>query len=545
MIGLAILMLGIGSESYAEMKRWEWDDEPYLPSTRRDVVWINGAYKLAELSEEENIALGNTAKDDFGLRVPLTDGKIDLIVSEWISNSPNVFGRNFVVDLGQNRAITKVRVIPGQTALNQPEYFVRGYRIEAAHENSRDVWRLLAEQTKHFNLVLDTQADSSWKVTDDVGLSTYREARYVRLTITRQDRSNWVALGDIEVYGTGYHAHGDLQFDFGAKQPVNIGRIVWEADVPDGTDLRMKAKGVSVDNLDWAEVPSLAQRDQYTGVEPVEDLEFKVEFETKAAFSTPRLDKLKIDYDPTLVASYVICHIEPNKIQRKEIAEVKYIIDAMVGSDDYGIDWIEIKNSIFEDIGIEIDGMMLTSAEYEIMADVDLNRTRIELLSTIRQDSRIEITGKTRLFVDTELRASVGNRVQAERDGYINWQNTTENPLGSWDLQVVGAPGDLLSSIRQSGSVISPGSADESSISFEFDVDNISSATEISIEIYSMNGIRVKRLSEFGTAGVYRFDWDGSSESEKIVPPGLYMYQVVVEGAGVSGRRRGTCVVAY
>ena len=137
-------MLGIGYESYAQMKSWQCDDDLLIVASLRNVVLIDDSYQLLELSKERNIALGNTAKDDFGLRVPLTDGKIDLIVSEWISNSPNVFGRNFVVDLGRNRAITKVLVVPGQTALNQPEYFVRGYRIEAAHENSRDVWRLLA-----------------------------------------------------------------------------------------------------------------------------------------------------------------------------------------------------------------------------------------------------------------------------------------------------------------------------------------------------------------------------------------------------------------
>ena len=65
------------------------------------------------------------------------------------------------------------------------------------------------------------------------------------------------------------------------------------------------------------------------------------------------------------------------------------------------------------------------------------------------------------------------------------------------------------------------------------------------IEIYSMNGNRVNRLSKFGTAGAYVFEWDGKSEDNQIVPPGLYIYEIIVEDAGSSGRRRGTCVVAY
>ena len=538
-------MLVIGSESYAEIKRWQWDDEPYTPLADRNIVWLDGAYYLAELSEEKNIALGKSVKDDFGLRVPLTDGKTDLIVSEWISNTPNVFGRNFVVDLGQNRAITKVRVLPGQTALNQPEYFVRGYRIEAAHENSRDVWRLLAERPKHFNLVLDTEADSSWKVINDDGLISFREARYVRLTITRQDRSNWVAIGDIEVFGTGFHSDGDIEFSFDTQDPVNVGRIYWEANLPDGTNFVVKANDVSADYVDWSEVPSILQGVQFTGVEPVKGIKIKADLASKVAFSTPRFESLTIDYDQTLVASSVFCHSEPNQVQRKKTVEITYFIDTSVGAEDYGIDWIELNGSVIDDIELDIDGLMLPTSEYDVLPNADLNTVRVELLSTIHRDSRITITGTTKLFVNTELRAAVASRIQAERDGYINWQNAMENPLDSWDLQVVGAPGDLISSIKQSGSVISPGSLDAAFISFDFEVDNISSATEISIEIYSMKGNRVNRLSESGTAGAYRFEWDGTSENNEIVPPGLYMYQIAVEGGGEEGRRRGTCVVAY
>ena len=78
-------------------------------------------------------------------------------------NTPNVFGRYFTIDLGRNRAITRIRMRPGQTALNQPEY-MRGYRVEAAMANEVDIWRLLAEERNNFNLLIDTQLDSTWRV---------------------------------------------------------------------------------------------------------------------------------------------------------------------------------------------------------------------------------------------------------------------------------------------------------------------------------------------------------------------------------------------
>ena len=192
--------------------------------------------ELEMLPPDKNIALGEVAKNDFGQRVPLTDGEISLVASEWISNSPNVFGRYFTVDLGRNRAITRVRVRPGQTALNQPEYYVRGYRVEAALANEADIWRLLAEERNNLNLLIDTQADSTWRVLND-GMPISRTGQQVRFTITRQDRSNWVALGDIEVYAEGFEHRGNAMLQWNYDEPVNLGRVRWIAEETEGTRL--------------------------------------------------------------------------------------------------------------------------------------------------------------------------------------------------------------------------------------------------------------------------------------------------------------------
>ena len=117
-------MVAFSGNAFAEMERevWEWAEGPTLDILHNSVEWVAGeGVMLARLSPEKNVAAGMVAKDDLGLRVPLTDGDVSLGVSEWVSNNPNVFGRNFIVDLGQDRAITRVRVLPGQTAINQPE----------------------------------------------------------------------------------------------------------------------------------------------------------------------------------------------------------------------------------------------------------------------------------------------------------------------------------------------------------------------------------------------------------------------------------------
>ena len=142
---------------------------------------------------------------------------------------------------------------------------------------------------------MDTQVDSSWSVIDEDGVDSFREARYVRLTITRQDRSNWVAIGDIEVFGTGFHSDGDLEFQFEAQQPVNVGRISWDTDLPDKTTLRLRAKSVSSEIQDWSETASIREGVQYSGVEPVKGVNIRADLSSNAAFSTPILKSLEIN----------------------------------------------------------------------------------------------------------------------------------------------------------------------------------------------------------------------------------------------------------
>ncbi len=223
------MVVAFSDGAFAEMERevWEWAEGPKLDIIQTSVEWVAGeGVMLANLSTQKNIAAGMVAKDDLGLRVPLTDGDVSLGVSEWVSNTPNVFGRNFIVDLGVNRAITRVRVLPGQTAINQPEYFVRGYRLEAARANDSDLWRILAEAQTNISLTIDTLTDSTWSVRDLDQNDVSRQGRFVRFTITRQDRSNWVALGEIEVFAVGYEMEGLLTGQLSTSGPGWFGRTL-------------------------------------------------------------------------------------------------------------------------------------------------------------------------------------------------------------------------------------------------------------------------------------------------------------------------------
>ena len=63
------------------------------------------------------------------------------------------------------------------------------------------------------------------------------------------------------------------------------------------------------------------------------------------------------------------------------------------------------------------------------------------------------------------------------------------------------------------------------------------------LKIYNLPGRPIRQLAQTGSARTYQFEWDGRDGSGRVVEPGLYLYEVRIEGSDKA--RRGTFVVAY
>ncbi len=542
---MASLLSTFSAGAQIETASWSWDEGVGGSLELRAVRALEGVgLTLAPMPGDKNVALGEVAKNDFGQRVPLTDGDIALVASEWISNTPNVFGRYFTVDLGRNRAITRVLVRPGQTALNQPEYYVRGYRIESALERDPDIWRMLAEKRTNYNLLIDTAADSTWSVLND-GRPVARMGRFVRFTITRQDRSNWVALGDIEVYAEGYEASGTAVLNWASQDKINVGQVRWVADTDESTGFSLTAKGSS-DERDWAEVHTIENGGLFDGLEPVTGIDVVAELRTSEPYATPRWSRLEIDFDRRLVASRAVGSIQPNLVPRGGSSRINYSIDLEVSSDDYGVDLFVLDGLSVQLESLSIDGRaLLMGTDYDFSANDERAQTVIRLMQgSIVSDSSIEVVGNA-LFLNetTDVGFRIGNSDQERSAGYVNWQNGQQNETGSWRIRAQGNPGDLLSSIDLSKRPYSPYEGED--LAFSFVVSNLNNPTDVVLSLYDLNGNRVRQVSQYGSARRYTLRWDGRDETHRVVDPGLYLYEVEVRGSGGENGRRGTCVVAY
>jgi len=499
---------------------------------------------LSTLPEDRNVALDRRATDEFGRQLPLVDGTTE---TEWLSGTPKVVGRQFTVDLGLDRSVTRVRVLMGVTGRSRPEYFMRGYRLEAATQVSPDFWRLLAEDRRNQRLDVDTRADSTWLVVDGEGRQWPRLGRYVRLELVSQDRSNWVTVGEIEVYADGYAEEGTITDRLEFPGPVNVGRVYWQATTPEGTQVRVAVRGAGAGG-EWAEWQEMSDAGPlYGGPEPVAGLEYRGTLQTADPHATPALQRLVVEYDPVLVARRVTEVTAPDTVRKGERTAVTVGAVVEVTAGDYGVDQLRLEGVCLEVSEVRLDGFPLPhdasgARGYRRTCWPSEERTVVELAAPDRISAgtvEMEIVGEALFLHDlVPVQVQVASHEQASRDGFANWQNGPRVAVRS-----LGLPPDLLTELEVSPSPFSPFRGGQ--LDFRFVVANLRDDARISVAIYRLDGRRVWRLAEEGRARSYHFAWDGRGDDGEIVDPGLYLYEVRVAHGDGGGNQRGALVVAY
>ena len=184
-------------------------------------------------------AVASSGPNTLSGRRSVTDGNAD---TEWrFDNEVEVLGKWIRLDLGGDRGVSQVRLLPGKTVTQRPLFFVKGYRLEVAREATPDDWILVAQQAENTRPTVDTSADSTWIETGADGGPLPVLGRFVRLRLTREDPPNWVSIGEVEVFGEGFRAEGTFESAvFDAGQPVNFGKVWFAGQTPPGTVLRVQ-----------------------------------------------------------------------------------------------------------------------------------------------------------------------------------------------------------------------------------------------------------------------------------------------------------------
>ncbi len=475
-------------------------------------------------------AVASSGPNTLSGRRSVTDGNAD---TEWrFDNEVEVLGKWIQIDLGGDRGVSQVRLLPGKTVAQRPLFFAKGYRLEVAREATPDDWILVAQQAENTRPTVDTSVDSTWIETGADGVPLPVLGRFVRLRLTREDPPNWVSIGEVEVFGEGFGAEGAFASAvFDAGQPVNLGRVWFAGQTPPGTILRVQFR-TSADGEAWPEwhrVPAwdlakVGEGVALTEPEPARFVQYRAVMETRDPLRTPRLAQVAVAFGEQLFAEEVTGAIAPQRPVLGEETVFTYTLDVEIGPEDLGFDQVHIglPGAVQQ---VRFDGLALPEDGYEAGWDDEGIRLALGAEHRVSRSGRLEVE-----FASVLLRPTLAVRTAIALGDSANRQNVRPVAEDAWTLVGEGVVGRAL---PRTGVSVRPNPFNAASgpAQIQIDLAKVQHPQALTVALYDLAGRRVQVLwdGQPAAAGRKRLAWDGRDESGRLVAPGHYLLRVEID----------------
>lgn len=546
-----IITLLIAGTSLAQfsIKDTTWNDNSVDSTLTSAIDWKTEPGKLLlQTGENENLARNKYAYIVYKSRnlppdtaarnaLKLIDGRFfspSYVQILSLNAGPGGEGTYIVIDLQAVRAVNRVRIwqlgfYPGGPTNIPTNLRVRAYTIYGGLDT------LSMEK-------LVQVPENTLGVTDDY-FDRVVEIRFLKITIDVIDQVQSTVISEIEVFGKGYLPEGYFTSKvLDAGQPVNWYKINWVAEQPEGTQISMRMRTGNTPKpdstwSDWSADSATVSGKQLPVYEPRRYVQYQVRLGT-LTLQTPKVDEVEILYDKTLIAQSTDASISPQYSPILQENTFTYKIEIQKGATDYPIDTITILTPTpTQLIGVTINGSPIQYSA-SILADRIIIVPQNPITNTVTFEATLRCTpflGINRFVSYLHSKQSPDNpqRVDTKKSGNIE----------SWSIITTGVPPRLIIDFRVEPNPFTPngdGLNDETTLSFF--LANIAEPKnlvggelrKLKILIFDLNGRLVRELynSESGAAAFVAqnsFKWDGKDQNGKLVRPGPYIVQVLVE----------------
>ena len=474
-------------------------------------------------------AVASSGPNTLSGRRSVTDGNAD---TEWrFDNEVEVLGKWIRIDLGGDRGVSQVRLLPGKTVTQRPLFFVKGYRLEVAREAMPDDWVLVAQQAENTRPTVDTSADSTWIETGADGGPLPVLGRFVRLRLTREDPPNWVSIGEVEVFGEGFRAEGAFESEvFDAGQPVNFGQVWFAGETPPGTVLRVQFR-TSADGEEWPEWHRVSAWDlaevgegvALTEPEPAQFVQYRAVMETRDPLRAPRLRQVAVAFGEQLFARAVAGAIAPERPVLGEETAFTYTLDVEIGSEDLGFDRVHIGlPGVVQQV--RFDGVVLPEDGYEAAWDDAGIQLALGAGHEVSQSGRLEVE-----FASVLLQPTLAVRAAVALGAGADWQYV--RPVEEDASTLVGA-GVVSRALPRAGLSVRPNpfNAASGAAQIQIDLAKVQHPQALTVALYDLAGQKRRVLWDGqAAAGRKRLAWDGRDDSGRLVAPGHYLLRVDID----------------
>lgn len=545
----------------------------YLPDSHIEVITgypgdvdvgsaENGGIQLRRI-DGENIALGKPAQED-----RITDGDP---TNTFFSYNQDPLNSWRYLDLERIYRVNRYVLYTGGTNPNEWERkSVRGFAVEISLDKFR--W----EEVNVIHEIGITNADEGGYDYASVDFPD-EWARYLRFRIT-EPRQDFPSIGDCMVYGVGYIYSGEYEspwedFDLTNVQK-NFKTVSWKGEIPEGTSVKIQTKTAYLDDSGtliespWSSEYSVKTFD-IESPEPASMIKYKIKLTTQDIYKTPVVKEIIFSYSeenqPVISGDG---YVYPNRVPMGVDTTFVYSLSYELATDE------NLAKLVLSTPGYtEIDNIYSTDgAGNTLIMGSGLNdipqttpdSLYIEFTNPITDtDSSgpdsLYVTFKTKLLGNIHnFNAWLYNSTGNDGAGGINvWEN---RDLGSWTVMTSTIIKGVLSDVKAVPKVFTPNNDNKNDFTvIEFTLTKI--AADIKIKIYNTSGSLVatifddklqesewfvkNKLGNVATARNMPGYWEGKDEDGDLVPPGVYLYQVVADTDDGEKVESGTVVVGY
>ena len=507
----------------------------------------------------ENLAYEKPSEEE-----KLTDGDL----TNGYSFNQDPIGITKYVDLQELRRVTKMILYTGGTNPNTWDRdSVRGYSAQVSLNNFRyEEVGVLHE----IGVTNKDEGDYDWYAIE----FSEEWARYLQFEVTEARTSTFKPnVGEIMVYGVGYVYDGSYESDWQyLGDPTsfkNIDSVIWEGTVPDGTEISVQTKtryevGDTIVESDWSQ-DHTDKVFKFDSPEPAVAFKYRVKLSTDDIDVTPELNELSITYSDTAQpVNYATAYISPSKVPMGESTDFVYALEYNLNAGQ------NIKSVVLSVPGEStVDSVSVYDGDAGTLVSFGTYSTTDSLYITfdtaVTNGDLLKVFFESKLLKYThEFTGYIYNDQNNDNAGGINvWKkpDDTDNNIKYYlNVSASSIMNDVLTNVKAVPKVFTPNNDDTNDFTvIEFTLAKVASGVEI--KIYDTKGMLVHKkeysdlipkdhffVNKSGMADEARNlpgYWDGTDDDNDLVPPGVYIYQVIVDADSGEKIEGGTVVVAY
>jgi hypothetical protein len=400
--------------------------------------------------------------------------------------------------------------------------------------------------------------ENTFGITDDF-FEKVVDIRFLKITIDVINQIQSTVISEIQVFGKGYLPEGYYTSkvrDVGS--PVNFSKVTWTAEQPEGTQISIRLRTGNTPKVDttwsdWREDSATVSSTLLSVYEPRRYLQYQIRLGTQTLL-TPKVDEISIHYDTRLLAQSTDASISPqySTILTENIFTYKIVINK--GPADYPIDTVIITTPTPANL---ID-VTLNGAKVGYLAKTFADKIIIALASPITTTLTFEAKLKCTPFLGVNRFASA----LVSKESPYNPQRVDSkisSGIEAWSIITTDVPKRLLIDYRISPNPFTPnGDGINDKTQLTFFLANIaeprvligSQIRKLTIKIYDLTGRLVRELyDQDSRAAAFvagnAIEWDGRNNDGKIVRPGVYIAQIVIDSDNGGEQTAKTITVAY